>query len=309
MYLTIQINNNCDLSCTFCVQGGDVSRGGILDNTSTHVLPQDALRKSLDEIDQTIDEINIMGGEPLLTFETLVETVKTIRANPHQKEQTLWVLTNGLGLNQRVLGWAHENNIGFAVAIDGIEKSQRSLDQLVQKSAVGSEIIRIIQDLPHVSIRRVITNGFAPFAASVWGLRKMFPHVEEFTIDWDRYKMPELNIQHLHHATRQFLILRDLDPDWTDWLSIMSFWKGPDGFTCNCAGNYYLTNNGDLNTLLDHPNFMPGFSPKETETEPFNGCVKISNLMGRDNFETWRSQLRAITGAAAADTALTRNAS
>lgn len=291
MYLVINVNNRCDLSCSFCCQ-----KDRLDDNDMTR-LSSDRLREVLKGIGEPLTNVMILGGESLLDFPLVAECVGVIRGNLLQRHATITVVTNGLTLTREVANWANDNNVYMSISVDGIERSQRPLDNLVYNSVAGIDIYQIIRSLNVVELRRVISNPFQNFAASVYNLRQIFPSVNKITFRFDHYKLGELNIQHLHHVSRQFLMLRSLDPNFADWFHF-------DDMTlfdqvCDCTKNHHLGHDGILSPMSEKCG--DGDMPVLEDNGPIIGCSHIADLMTREKYYAWCAHVGAMLDAARSD--------
>jgi len=291
MYLVISINNRCDLSCSFC------SQRDRLDDSDMTTLSPTVLAEHLSAMDTEPESIAILGGEPFLDYQLVKNYVAVIRAVGFLSARIILV-TNGTHLTQEIVGWANANELTIKLSMDGIEKSQRSLNQLAYKTEAGIEMLGLIRSLKNLSIYRVISNPFDEFALSLHIVRQLFPNAGSICVGMDHWKMGDLNIQHLHHVSRQLLMLRALEPKFGEWLQFSDYYK--TGEACDCTQNFYVTPQGKFTTIRDQAYITSQIGTKENN-QPFNGCTLIADRMGMETYLTWREHLSAILEAAKTD--------
>lgn len=286
MNLSISLNNRCDLACSFCSQRERLDSG---DFTTISPLRVTAILQSVAD---PLTDIALFGGEALLDLPLLKNIVSLIKKSHHHAARII-LITNGIGLDMQVAEWANANKMMVNISIDGTQKSQRSVEQLFYKSTSGAAIFDVIGALNSFTIKRVISNPFENWAMDVRTMKLLFPNVKKIVLAHDKWKLAELNIQHLAHFTRQLLMLRQIWPDYPKYIEFYEFWKGD---ICNCADHLYAYPSGEVENFAD-------FNGRDASQDnaPFDGCSAKANAMGRENFDTWRNTLTAMVDAARAD--------
>jgi len=120
--LCLNISHHCNLKCAYCFAGG-----GSYNLTAAHM--------SINEAKAAVDfliaksgarknlEIDFFGGEPLLNFDVVKETVDYARAQEKKtgKVFRFTVTTNGLNLTDDIIDYLNEEMYNVVISIDGRE--------------------------------------------------------------------------------------------------------------------------------------------------------------------------------------------
>lgn len=107
----IHVTKICNLNCFYCYE---------TDKTSTYTWTE--VKESLDRIleNRTSDSFHIefLGGEPMLGFENIKNTVEYL--NTKELDVLYTITTNGTIINEELIDLLKENeNLNFAISIDG----------------------------------------------------------------------------------------------------------------------------------------------------------------------------------------------
>lgn len=117
----LQVTQMCNLKCRYCPYSGN----GYLDRKHLNKsMSIDTAKKSIDFIvDNGIfsNEYNIgfYGGEPLIYFELIKETVGYIQSKVQEKDISFFITTNGTLLSKEVIKFLAENNFSVTISLDG----------------------------------------------------------------------------------------------------------------------------------------------------------------------------------------------
>lgn len=119
--LELILNNSCNLDCKYCYASG--GNYGIENN---FMKPQEAINYIDDLLASGIDEINVVmffGGEPLLSFNTIVAVVKKFselfKNGKIGKIPKYTIVTNGTLINEKIAIFFYEEDFQVTVSIDG----------------------------------------------------------------------------------------------------------------------------------------------------------------------------------------------
>jgi len=118
--LCLHVSHDCNLRCKYCfAQTGDFG-------TVRSLMPADVAKKAIDfviaESDQRRNiEIDFFGGEPLMAWDTVKETVEYAnrRAQEADKFFRFTVTTNGMLLSDDIIAYINENMSNAVLSIDG----------------------------------------------------------------------------------------------------------------------------------------------------------------------------------------------
>ncbi|MDE7433354.1 MAG: Cys-rich peptide radical SAM maturase CcpM [Lachnospiraceae bacterium] len=123
--LTLQVTQNCNLRCKYCVYSGSyVNR--------THAnkrMNWTTAKKSIDFLYQHSNCSNrvsfgFYGGEPLLEFDLIKKCVDYIKQLFLGKQQTFVITTNATLLNEEIVQFFIENDFSLMISLDGPESVQ-----------------------------------------------------------------------------------------------------------------------------------------------------------------------------------------
>ncbi|BDB02996.1 Cys-rich peptide radical SAM maturase CcpM [Clostridium botulinum] len=119
-FLTIQLTQNCNLRCEYCVYSGAY-------NTRTHSnkhMNFELAKKGIDYLVAHSSEsskltFGFYGGEPLLEFELIEKCVKYIKEKTEGKETLFVITTNATLLKGEIVEFLVKNEFMITVSLDG----------------------------------------------------------------------------------------------------------------------------------------------------------------------------------------------
>ena len=122
-YLILQVTQNCNLRCDYCVYSGGY-------HNRTHCnkrMDLDTAKKGIDYLIKHSKNskdltLGFYGGEPLLEFELIKECVKYVEEQAQGKRVTYNMTTNGTLLNDKILDFLVKKNFIVSISLDGPEK-------------------------------------------------------------------------------------------------------------------------------------------------------------------------------------------
>lgn len=137
--LTLQITQNCNLRCKYCVYSGNPKMHQR--SHTNRIMPVETAKKAIDFLyEHSIDspEVNIgfYGGEPLLHFSLIKELVAYVNEIFFGKKVTYNMTTNGTLLTENMIEFFCENKIAVTVSLDGPKEIHDK--NRVFKNGVGS---------------------------------------------------------------------------------------------------------------------------------------------------------------------------
>jgi len=118
--LCLNIAHDCNLRCKYCFAG----QGGY--GKWRELMSFDVARRAVDFLiahsgPRQHCEIDFFGGEPLMNFHTVQQTVDYIRAQEkkHGKIFKLTLTTNGMLLDEKKVQYFNDNHISLVLSLDG----------------------------------------------------------------------------------------------------------------------------------------------------------------------------------------------
>jgi AdoMet-dependent heme synthase len=145
--IEFQINNKCNMNCTFCFQKQNRDSNEI---NFTHIL------KSLNELKPTLKTVWITGGEPLLSEKLLFKIIKEAKKRNHY----VGISSNGLLLNKFTEQLIKAGIDEVRVSFDSFNKQEFETIRGCPNSfeIVKQNIINTINKGIKISLRCTITN-------------------------------------------------------------------------------------------------------------------------------------------------------
>ncbi len=118
--LCLHIAHDCNLRCSYCFAStGDFGTGRKL-------MPPEIAKKAIDFVikrsaNRKNIEIDFFGGEPLMAFDTVKQTVKYAKeqGEKHGKVFRFTLTTNGLGLNDEIIDYINNEMSNIVLSLDG----------------------------------------------------------------------------------------------------------------------------------------------------------------------------------------------
>ncbi len=139
--LCLHIAHDCNLRCSYCFAStGDFGKGRKL-------MPPEIAKKAIDFVIKRSQnrrniEIDFFGGEPLMAFDTVKETVKYAKeqAEIHGKTFRFTLTTNGVGLNDEITEYINSEMSNIVLSLDG----RREVNDRMRKTVNGQGSYDII---------------------------------------------------------------------------------------------------------------------------------------------------------------------
>lgn len=140
--LCLNIAHDCNLACKYCFASqGDY--GGV----KRELMSFDVAKRAVDFLISMSGprqhcEIDFFGGEPLLNWDVVKQTVEYIESiqAQHNKIFKLTLTTNGVLLTQDKIDYVNEHNMSFVLSIDGREEVHNRM----RPSAGGTDTYKTV---------------------------------------------------------------------------------------------------------------------------------------------------------------------
>ena len=150
--ICLQVTQDCNLRCEYCVYSGGYSNR----THNKQKMSFDTAKKAVDFLIANSTEsdmvcIGFYGGEPLLNFEVIKETVLYVTQEYTGKEYYFALTSNGTVFTDEYLAFLEEYKFTVTVSIDG-NKEMHDINRKFKNSEVGS--FDIIMD----NIRKIRDN-------------------------------------------------------------------------------------------------------------------------------------------------------
>jgi uncharacterized protein len=141
--LIIEITEECNLRCPYCVFDEKFAAER---SHSQSRMPEKTIFESIDSFMKRAKKNNcyiiFYGGEPLLAFDQIKNTVNYIHEKHKNKNVKYSLTTNGVQLNKKITDYLSENNFLTTISIDGPEK----IHDLTRINNAGKGTFNIIKN-------------------------------------------------------------------------------------------------------------------------------------------------------------------
>lgn len=141
-YLLLQVTQECNLRCQYCVYGGSYENRTHSSLNMDTELSHRAIRYYIERTAE-MDELTLgfYGGEPLLRMELIKDCVDYIKHLVPDKVITFTLTTNGTLLTLDKAKYLYEKNFNIVISLDG-SKEEHDKNRVFKNSNLGSfEII------------------------------------------------------------------------------------------------------------------------------------------------------------------------
>jgi len=112
MNLTLCLTHDCDMACTYCYAGKKRQQAMSL------ATAEKAIEFAAQQ-DNSDFQLGFFGGEPLLKWELLQKCVEIAEKKLADRNLTLTVTTNGIGLTKARTEWLYSHDFYIGLSIDG----------------------------------------------------------------------------------------------------------------------------------------------------------------------------------------------
>lgn len=121
--LTLQITQQCNLRCSYCVYSGNYHNR----EHANKIMSEEVAKKGIDflaehSIDSKRVHIGFYGGEPLLRFPFIKQQIEYAQKRLKGKQHSFGLTSNGTLLTEEIVKFFSENNVALTISLDGDEK-------------------------------------------------------------------------------------------------------------------------------------------------------------------------------------------
>ena len=221
--MCFNIAHDCNIRCGYCFAStGDYHGGRKLMSIETAKAGIDFLLKKSGNRKRL--EVDFFGGEPLLNFEVIKETVKYGR----EKEKDLGkrigftMTTNGILLNDEIIEFLNENMDNIVISLDGRPEVNDKMRKFVGGKGTTADLLPLIkkfvekrgeksyyirgtytaynldfskdvlfmadQGFSEISVEPVVAESKRPYAINEKHLPQIFAEYDKLTDDYLQYK-------------------------------------------------------------------------------------------------------------------------
>lgn len=178
--LALNINQVCNLRCTYCYADGDGTYGSAARNISkSHAL--DALKGFFNQSQDQILKIKIFGGEPLLSWRecAALMAAATDLASKKNAEVSFELNTNGTLLNETILSAFQGYSIEWVVSLDGTEENHDAVRKDAAGKGTHAKVVRALELLKthgqlHQTRLQCVVHGKTQQIRPQWMFLKRF---------------------------------------------------------------------------------------------------------------------------------------
>jgi len=159
--ITLTITEDCNLRCRYCYEPDKnprtMSRETIRD-TITHFM---AVEDEFDKI-----EFDFFGGEPMLAFELIRDTVEWFHTQTWPKEHLFFITTNGTVLTDEMKAWLIERKgcVQAGISLDG-NKTAHDLNRSNSYDRVRRNLPFFMEHYPTQPVKMTISAETIPYVA------------------------------------------------------------------------------------------------------------------------------------------------
>lgn len=139
--MCLNISHNCNLNCEYCFAGGGTY------NDERKNMPLNVAIKAIDFLIEKSGkrknlEVDFFGGEPLLNFDVVKQTVAYARSKEKDsgKKFRFTITTNALALTDEITEYLNKEMYNVVVSIDG----RKSVHNCVRKTVGGKDSFDVI---------------------------------------------------------------------------------------------------------------------------------------------------------------------
>lgn len=195
--LTLYLTEECNLNCSYCYVKKNFGLNLTLDDVKKAVDIFDEHRSRL-----TWPVITILGGEPLLRQQLLLQTIDYIQAK-YEKKVSIIVFTNGTLLTQKITEDLIARDVRIFISLDGVKKANDCYRKYFHSPKISTfdTVIKNIKALPpemrkKIGVNMVVGPKTVPFfMKSILYFQRLGLYSIDFSVSsYDVWSEDELKI-------------------------------------------------------------------------------------------------------------------
>jgi uncharacterized protein len=164
--ISLFLSQECNMHCIYCYGvGGEYAQRGRMSEEMAFRAVDWLIANS-----GSAERVNIcfFGGEPLLNFSVMKQTVSYARekAAEQSKKITFWITTNGSLLSEEILSFLKEEDISPMISFDGLPEYQNRQrpfkDGRGSYDTIYANLLKLRTFLPHLTGRATIWRDADP---------------------------------------------------------------------------------------------------------------------------------------------------
>lgn len=130
--VTLELTEKCNLNCHYCAYGslystinrkGSDLPSGFIRNILYYL--NEKMNSPLNTSDRNHFYVSFYGGEPLLRFDTIKETVDLVKGMTFKNNRVLFSMTTNAFFLDKYMDYLAENNIRLLISLDGDREGNR----------------------------------------------------------------------------------------------------------------------------------------------------------------------------------------
>ncbi|WP_143824699.1 thioether cross-link-forming SCIFF peptide maturase [Natranaerobius trueperi] len=299
----------CNMDCKYCFADGGLFNGqtSYMDTKTAEravdfLIDQSGARKNL--------EIDFFGGEPLLNFSVIKETVEYARkqAEKYNKSFKFTLTTNGLALTDEIIDYIINENFAVVMSIDGRKHINDYYRTDLKGNGTYDKILPKFQKLAHALttygsqeyyMRGTYTKQNLDFSKDVLHLAELgFKHISVEPVIGDLDSKYSLSSNDLDYITKEYKLIADESSMRSD-LNFFHFNIDLEGGPCSIkkitgcgAGFDYLAvdPSGDIfpchQFVSKNEFYMGNVSKPEQINKDISKRLKSCNILTKDICKT-----------------------
>jgi len=152
-HIMLNVTQECNLNCKYCFAvGGEYGNRGYM-SRETAFKSVDWLVENSGAIKDLV--ITFFGGEPLLNFALIKETVEYVRAKKTEKKISFAIICNGTLLNAEIIEFFKIHDFGVGIGFDALERLQNYYRPFKDGRASYDLVRKNIADLVASGVSRI----------------------------------------------------------------------------------------------------------------------------------------------------------
>lgn len=166
-FISFPTTHSCNLRCKYCFAEHGTNYKGVRRNL-TKKMVKDVLEFVYFDFFKDFERIRldfVSGGEPLLNFQTIKDTVEISNELYEKTKKTLeiFLCTNGTINSSEIWEYINMHNINLGISLDGSQSTHDAVRVYEDGSGSYSDAVK--------SIKHIIgSSGYSSHTKSIWGL-------------------------------------------------------------------------------------------------------------------------------------------